>query len=112
MKDIKEIRVIEEFTVSFPIHKYVKGMLSINPATEGDTYVTINLETNKKEYYTVYFHCHGHAFEDQDKIRKLLKQALGIGRKYLKYEAPYELEYRLTPEKYDEVNVFLKMLGY
>ena len=112
MKQVVEIKEIEEFMVDLPIHKYVKNMLNVNSATDGNTYLTIDLNTNTKKFYTVYFHCHGHAFEDQGKIRKLLKQALGIGRKYLKFEAPYELEYRLTPEKYDEVNVFLKMLGY
>ena len=112
MTNVTEIREIEEFMVDLPIHKYVKNILNVNSATDGNTYLTIDLNTNTKKFYTVYFHCHGHAFEDQDKIRKLLKQVLGIDRKYLKFEAPYELEYRLTPEKYSEVFVLLKMMGY
>ena len=109
---MKEIKTLKEFVVNCPLYKYIQDNLMLNSIVEGNAYTTIDLNKNTKEFYTIYFHCHGHAFEDQDKIRKLLKRALGIGRKYLKYEAPYELEYRLTPEKYDEVNVFLKMLGY
>lgn len=112
MKQVVEIKEIEEFMVDLPIHKYVKNMLNVNSATDGNTYLTIDLNTNTKKFYTVYFHCHGHAFEDQDKIRKLLKKVFNIGSKELKFEAPYELEYRLIPEKYDEINTILKMMGY
>lgn len=109
MTDVTEI---EEFIVDLPIHKYVKDMVSVNPATEGNTYLTIDLNTNIKKFYTIYFHCHGHGFEDQDKIRKLLKKVFNIGAKELKYEGPYQLEYKLMPEKYNKIKVILKMMGY
>ena len=112
MKQVVEIKGIEEFMVNLPIHKYVKSILNVNSATDGNTYLTMDLNTNTKKFYTIYFHCHGHAFEDQDKIRKLLKKVFNIGSNELKYEAPYELEYRLTPEKYNEMNTLLKMYGY
>lgn len=103
---------IEEFIVDSPLHKYVKEMVSVHPATEGNTYLTMDVNTNTKKFYTVYFHCHGHAFEDQDKIRKLLKKAFKIGAKELEYEAPYHLEYKIMPEKYNEIKVILDMMGY
>ena len=112
MKQVAEIKCIEEFIVDLPIHKYVKNILNVNSATDGNTYLTIDLSTNTKKFYIVYFHCHGHAFEDRDKISKLLKKVFNIGSKELKYKASYELEYRLTPEKYNEIKVILKMMGY
>lgn len=103
-----ESKVLEEFLVNCPIGNYIRNSINLTSALNENIYVTVDVNTQIKKFYTLYFN----SFADQHKISELLKKVFNIGKKELKIESSYHLEYRLTPEKYIEMMTILKMFGY